>query len=70
MQIPYWVWGGSCKFRTDLGGAGLAPVFRPPQHFSNEHALNPAIDVHMCIFSDYNEYLSKKIPVKIAIFIT
>ena len=44
MQIPYLIWGGSCKFCTELGGshefrAGLVPVFRPPQHFSNEHSL-------------------------------
>ena len=48
MQIPYWIWGGLCKFRTDLGGGHMnsarawPPFSGPPQHFSNEHSLNVA----------------------------
>ena len=48
--------GGSCKFRTDLGGgshefcAGLAPVFRPPpQHIYFTHIFLKAYFIHMYI---------------------
>ena len=54
MQIPYWIWGGSCKFRTDLGGGGRMNSARAWPPFSgpppNTFQMNTPLSCHDNIY--------------------
>ena len=59
--------GGHVYSALDLGGgshefyAGLAPIFWPPQHFSNEHSLSICILTHVFLSLYIVQIISRKI---------